>query len=314
MNEFELIKRCFSNWAVTNPALLTGIGDDCLVWQASQPLVVSTDTAVAGRHFPTQASASQVAQRAFLPALSDLAAMAATPAFFTLAITLPSATSETWLLSFAGRLRQLAEQYQMVLAGGDTTAGEQLTVTIAVHGHSQQPVLRSSAQAGDDIWVTGTLGQAAAALPFVLGQARAPAPQCWLQAYWQPAPPIAFAQAVAKRINSAIDISDGLIGDAQHLAERSAQALHIDLDLLPLDAELAALGEQGLKYAVSGGDDYQLLFTAASHQRDALAAQAELYNTRLSRIGTVSGAEPSVQWYQGGQQTALPWCGYQHFE
>jgi thiamine-monophosphate kinase len=329
MHEFELIKRCFADWPVQHSQVLTGIGDDCLVWQDPRPLVISTDTAVIGRHFPVDASPAQVAGRAFLPALSDLAAMAATPAFFTLALTLPKQlsglseisglsesaeqTSESWIIAFASELRRLAIQHQCMLAGGDTTAGDQLTLTLSMHGTCAQPVLRSGAQVGDRVWVTGQLGQAAAALPHILAGKEAAAPSAWLDAYWQPKPQIELAERLAALLHSAIDISDGLIGDAGHLARSSQVDLHLQLNALPLDVDLRALGERGLQYALAGGDDYQLCFTAAADASAQIEQIAQAVGVQVSQIGAVRQGSGQLHWYDGDQQLDLPWQSFEHF-
>ena len=313
MNEFELIKQCFADWPVQHPNVLRGIGDDALVWLDPEPLVISVDTAVIGRHFPTFATPEQVANRAFLPAISDLAAMTATPAFFTLALTLPAQLNGEWVVRFAARLRQLAQQYNIALAGGDTTRGEQLTITISVHGRCPHPVLRSAAKVGDDVWVTGQLGQAAAALPFVLDQTEAHAPLSWLAAYWQPQPPVAFACALQGCIHSAIDLSDGLQGDAGHLAQQSGLNLVLNVDALPMDDDLKALGEKGLQYATSGGDDYQLLFTADKMTRNEIEQLAFEHQVLVTRIGHTEAGNREIRWYDGGREVTLPWQSFTHF-
>lgn len=313
MNEFSLIQRCFADWSVRHPNVLQSIGDDCLVWSGSQPLVVSADTAVAGRHFPVWATPEQVAQRAFLPAISDLGAMTATPAFFTLALTLPAELNEDWSVRFARRLRALAEDYGIMLAGGDTTSGGTLTVTISVHGTCAHPVLRSGAQPGDHIWVTGQLGQAAAALTPILERQPDTVPEAWLNAYWSPEPPVSFATRLQGCIHSAIDLSDGLSGDAAHLAQASECDLAIHLDRLPLDQVLAALGEAGLTFAVAGGDDYQLLFTAdpmADREILALAAKAGVL---VSKIGDVQAGKGDIHWYDSGRKRQVSWQSFTHF-
>lgn len=313
MHEFQLIEKYFSGWPVSCGNLKLGIGDDCLIWQGEGPLVVSTDTAVQGVHFPLAASGEQVAARAFLPALSDLAAMAAKPEFFTLALSLPATTNEDWLAAFAQQMRCFAEQYDIALAGGDTTRSSVITVTVNVHGSCETPVLRSGARPGDDIWVTGDLGGAAAAVPFVTGADSAIAEQGWLAAYWRPQLAVEFAQQVRPLINSAIDISDGLMGDAGHIARASQVDLHLNLAALPLAVGLAAKGEEGLKLAVSGGDDYQLCFSAAAHQRESIEQVAAGLSQKITRIGRAEEGEGRVSWYDGEQSITLPWQGYQHF-
>jgi thiamine-monophosphate kinase len=314
MTEFELIQKCFSNWNVESPNVVQGIGDDCLVWLDPEPLVISTDTAVIGRHFPVFSTPEQVAARAFLPAISDLAAMTATPSFFTLALTLPSHQNNEWVSRFAAQLRLLAEEYQIMLAGGDTTQGEQLTVTISVHGRCPHPVLRSGAKIGDDIWVTGSLGQAAAALPYILEQREADAPnEEWISAYWLPQPPVMFARELQGCIHSAIDLSDGLLGDAQHIAQRSNLELAINVNHLPLDADVFAQKEDGLRLALTGGDDYQLLFTADPIAGEEILHVAEEHGVTVTHIGEVKEGKPSVRWYDSGREISLPWKSFTHF-
>jgi thiamine-monophosphate kinase len=314
MNEFELIQQCFADWSVQHPQVLQGIGDDCLVWLDPEPLVISTDTAVVGRHFPEFSTPEQVAMRAFLPALSDLAAMTAKPAFFTLALTLPEGLDQAWTIAFAKQLRTLAETHQIMLAGGDTTSGERLTVTINVHGTCPHPVLRSGAKPDDDVWVTGHLGQAAAGLSYVLDKQEALAPNpAWVQAYWQPQLPMTLASQLQGCIHSAIDLSDGLLGDAMHIAKRSDVEMTLQVDKLPLDGPLKALGEAGLKFAVSGGDDYQLLFTAAPMVHKEIQHLAKTCATQVTCIGKVKEGKPAVRWYDGDHELTLPWQSFTHF-
>lgn len=313
MHEFDLIKQCFANWPQQHDDVAVGIGDDCLLWMGTGPLLISTDTAVIGRHFPAFSTPGQVAQRAFLPAISDLAAMGATPAFFTLALTLPQGLNQEWVIAFAQRLKELSDQMGCMLAGGDTTKGDQLTVTISVHGTCAHPFLRSGANIGDDIWVTGHLGQAAAALPNILAQNESVLPKAWLQAYWQPEPPVALAQQLVGIVHSAMDISDGLAGDASHLAIASDVDLDIDVSTLPLDADLMALGEQGLQYAVAGGDDYQLLFTADPSVRREIEQLSSESGVKVTNIGIVREGNGQVRWYDKEQLIDLPWQSFQHF-
>ncbi|MDN3648396.1 thiamine-phosphate kinase [Reinekea marina] len=313
MHEFDLIKQCFTNWPQQHNDVAVGIGDDCLLWMGTTPLVVSADTAVSGRHFPEFASPEQVAQRVFLPAISDLAAMGAKPAFFTLALTLPKRFNDDWVIAFAKRLQQLSVQTQCMLAGGDTTQGEQLTITLSVHGTCAHPLLRSGANVGDDVWVTGWLGQAAAALPAVLSRQENTVPNAWRQAYWQPQPPLKFAEQLVGIVHSAMDISDGLAGDAQHLAKASQVDLALNLNSLPLDEPLRALGEEGVRHAVAGGDDYQLLFTADSSVQREILALANTENVNVTKIGSVQAGSGSVKWYDNQQLIDLPWQSFQHF-
>lgn len=313
MREFELISQCFDHWGLQHANVVQGIGDDCLIWHNPKPLVISTDTAVIERHFPAHASPAQVANRSFLPALSDLAAMGATPAFFTLALTLPASLKGDWIVEFSQQLRALSQQYQCLLAGGDTTAGDQLTITISVHGTCEHPILRSGARIDDDIWVSGTLGRAAAALPAILSKNETDVPLMWLSAYWQPTPQVTLGQELLGHIHSAIDVSDGLLGDAGHIAQQSGVDFHIELNDIPMDSQLRALGEKGLKLALAGGDDYQLCFTAKPTERRVITDISQRLNTPVTRIGKVKAGEGRVHWYDNGQPKEFDWQSFEHF-
>lgn len=314
MTEFELIERCFSGWSLSDPGLLVGQGDDCLVWQDPAPLAMSIDSAVAGRHFPVDATPEQVAQRAFLPAVSDLAAMGAEPAFFTLALTLPAVVDDTWLLAFGRRLRELAGQWGLVLAGGDTTAGPCTVISVQVHGRVRDPLLRSGARPGDDVWVSGQTGLAAAALPYVLDPNHPPAPEAWLAAYWQPEPRIALGQELVGVATSAIDVSDGLAADLGHLARASGVHIDIACEQIPIEAELdARLGDRLWDAVLTGGDDYELAFTAPPEQRRRLSDISEALSLPLTRIGGVAAGDAGVQIRHNGRPVNLARGGFQHF-
>lgn len=314
MTEFELIQQCFSSWPVTNPALMLDQGDDCLIWQTPQPLAISIDTAVEGRHFPEWASGAQAAQRAFLPSLSDLAAMGATPAFFTLALTLPSPLNETWLMDFSARLQQLASDHQMVLAGGDTTSGPVPVISIQVHGTVQQPLKRSAAIAGDDVWISGYTGLAAAAIQALLQDRHADIPDAWQQAYWQPQPRIALGQVLVGKAHAAIDISDGLWADLAHIARASQVHIELEAERLPMHASLEGLPQsEALKLILTGGDDYELAFTAAEEQRDAISLLSQQLGLPLTRIGQARAGDAEVSVMHNGKPMTLDHQGFEHF-
>ncbi|MHA7881153.1 MAG: thiamine-phosphate kinase [Saccharospirillum sp.] len=314
MTEFELIEQCFAHWPVTHPDLRLGQGDDCLIWQSPEPLAMSIDTAVQGRHFPDWASGAQAAQRAFLPAVSDLAAMGGTPVFFTQALTLPRPLNEAWLLDYAERLKQLASDYQMALAGGDTTAGPVPVISIQVHGTAQKPLKRSTAQDGDDVWLSGHTGLAAAAIAALLQDQNAAIPQAWQDAYWQPQPRIALGQALVGKAHAAIDLSDGLWADLAHIAKASGLSIELHADHLPLHDSLAGVPQaQALKWMLTGGDDYELAFTAAQHQRDTLLGLSETLGLPLTRIGKVVAGDAAVIVRHNGKRLTLEQQGFEHF-
>ncbi|MGK4342435.1 thiamine-phosphate kinase [Ectopseudomonas oleovorans] len=317
MGEFELIRRYFAAapCAQGGAGVVLGIGDDCalLALPAGEQLVVSTDTLAAGVHFPDACDAFLLGQRALAVSASDLAAMGATPLAFTLALTLPSA-SETWLAEFARGLQQMAENCSLALVGGDTTRGP-LSLTLTVFGRvpSGQALLRSGAQVGDLLCVGGALGDAAGALPLVLGQREAAADisEALLARYWSPQPQLALGQALRGRATAALDISDGLLADCGHIAKASQVALKIELEQVPLSAALRAFaGEQQARLcALGGGDDYRLAFTLPP----ALLADLQADWPEIRVIGRVQAGTGVELLDAAGQPIEPPRGGYQHF-
>lgn len=315
MTEFELIDACFSGGLVRDKGLLLGQGDDCLIWHDPAPLAMSIDTAVAGRHFPEHATPERVAQRAFLPAVSDLAAMGAEPAFMTLALTLPTPLDEDWTRRFARRLLQLADQYGLQLAGGDTTAGPVRVISIQVHGRVQRPLKRGGAEPGQDVWVSGQPGRAAAVLPAILEEREADQPQSWLDAYWQPEPRLLLGQALTGIASAAIDVSDGLVADLEHIARASGVAVELAVERLPLADDLPErLGfEQAVARVLGGGDDYELAFTAATQARGSLEDLSRQLALPLTRIGRTVAGDAGVTIRHNGAIYRPTRPGYQHF-
>lgn len=312
MDEFELIETCFRGAGPSDSGLLLGNGDDCLIWRDPVPLAMSIDTAVAGRHFPADASPERIAQRALLPALSDLAAMGAEPAFFTLALTLPQPLDEPWVRRFAVRLAELGQEHGLVLAGGDTTAGPALVISIQVHGRAEEALHRAGARPDEDVWVSGWPGRAAAALPAILDGREAELPADWLAAYWEPRPRLDLGQALRGLASAAIDVSDGLAADLGHLARASGLGIELAVEDLPLAELTPRLGDAAIDTLLSGGDDYELAFTAATGWRRELASLARRLELPLTRIGHTRVGDAGVRIRHNGQ----PWRprpGYQHF-
>lgn len=269
MDEFALINRWFTGLGPRLPEVVEGVGDDCALLQLrpDEQLAISVDTSVADRHFPIQADPWAIGWRVLAVALSDLAAMGARPLGFTLAITLPE-MDEDWLDAFSQGLRALADQARCPLLGGDTTRGP-LSMTVQVHGavKAGHAWRRSGAQPGDVLALLGEVGLAHAGLRSMLKHpGRAQDRQHWTlleQAYLLPQPLLEAAQRLAQgcRIHAAIDVSDGLLVDLQHLLAASALGAQLALDQLRLaPALLAELEpEAALEAALSGGDDYALL-------------------------------------------------------
>ncbi len=327
LSEFEIIKRYFDT-PVQSPFVALGIGDDCAVIAptAGKQLLVSTDMMVQGRHFTLDASPEWIAQKALAVNLSDLAACGATPKAFFLSIALPQALAhDEWLAPFAQALHSLASKYGCALAGGDTTRSEVLTLSITVLGESPAPLLRSGAQAGDMVWVSGTLGDAALALALQQGQhtqlAFSDAQHAHLsQRLHTPSPRIKLGQALRGLASSCMDVSDGLAGDILHVLKASDVDATIDVDALPLSSELRTAQAAGLDvrpFALSGGDDYELLFTAPATQRQAVldaAASVGVTVTAIGQVGACEGVLPKLHWCDdAGQAVHYEGKGYQHF-
>jgi len=291
LGEFELIHRFFDRGPARRVEL--GVGDDCALLGPFAPgrsLAVSTDMLVGGRHFFDDAAPESVGHKALAVNLSDLAAMGASPLAFTLALALPAA-DEGWLEGFARGLFAIADRFDCELVGGDTTRGP-LNVCITVFGEVPLggALRRDGAQPGDDLWVSGDLGAAAFAVRERLA-GRAPPPAA-LARLERPEPRVALGAALRHLARSAIDLSDGLLGDLGHVCERSRVGAELRWAQVPLAACLRAQppAEQAA-CALGGGDDYELLFSAAPENRAAIAALAPALGLGLTRIGTVVSGE-----------------------
>jgi thiamine-monophosphate kinase len=317
MDEFGLIRQYFAAAPCAQAAagVALGIGDDCALLQLSpgEQLAISTDTLVAGVHFPDPCDAFLLGQRSLAVAASDLAGMGATPLGFTLALTLPVATPE-WLQGFAAGLNQMAQSCGLALIGGDTTRGP-LSLTLTVFGRlpAGQALLRSGAQVGDLLCVGGTLGDAAGALPLVLGQRQVAEHLAvpLLARYWSPQPQLALGQVLRSKATAALDISDGLLADCGHIAKASGVALQVELQRLPLSPELLALLDKPAAQAcaLSGGDDYRLVFTLPAVHLPALQAAG----WPVLVIGRVSAGEGVQLLDEQGVIITPRVRGYQHF-
>lgn len=268
-SEFLLIARYFSSLG-RGAAVDLSVGDDCAVLrlQPGERLATSTDTLVVGVHFPADAFPEDIGFRAVAVAVSDLAAMGARPIGMTLALTLPEA-DDFWLNAFSNGLAAAVAAFDIPLVGGDTTRGP-LTITVQVMGAlpPDSMLVRSGARAGDSLCVSGTLGDAAAALAFLRDEWQPEAEQAefLLGRFYRPQARLELGAALLGTASSAIDISDGLLADAGHIAAASGVGLSIDPALLPLSKALQChpSSEQALLWALAGGDDYELCFTLAA--------------------------------------------------
>jgi len=317
MGEFELISHYFAAapCAQGGEGVGLGIGDDCALLNlpAGEQLAVSTDTLVAGVHFPAGCEPLLLGQRSLAVAASDLAAMGATPIGFTLALTLPEVSAQ-WLQAYAEGLNRMARHCGLSLIGGDTTRGP-LSITMTVFGRvpAGQALVRSGARAGDLLCVGGELGNAAGALPLVLGerQAEAALAEPLLAHYWSPSPQLALGQALRGKASSALDISDGLLADCGHIAKASQVALQVDLEQLPLSpALLGFFGHAGAQHAaLSGGDDYVLAFTLAPAHLSSLQRDG----WPIHVVGRVLDGQGVSLHDRQGQDITPTVRGYQHF-
>lgn len=304
LTEFSLISRFFSHLG-RGTAVELGVGDDCAILrlEAGERLATSVDTMLVGVHFPPETLPEHIAWRAVSAAASDLAAMGARPLGMTLALTLPEA-DEAWLADFSKGLAAAVAEYALPLVGGDTTRGP-LTMSVQVMGAlpADRGLLRSGAVAGDHVYVSGTLGDAAGALAVLRGewqpeQAHA---HYLLDRFNRPRARLALGRELLGRATAAIDISDGLLADAAHIASASGVKIRIDTNQLPLSPALRSHGSRDtiLRWALAGGDDYELCFSLPAGEHPPAG---------VSRIGEVEA---------GAGVECLPaidtGAGYQHF-
>ncbi|PYF79507.1 thiamine-phosphate kinase [Marinomonas alcarazii] len=316
MKEFELIQNIFQASVMANTQgrgdLLLGIGDDCAQVQVpqGQSLVFSMDTLVEGRHFPFDADPVDIGYRAVASCVSDLAAMGAKPAFFTLGLTIPN-SDPSWLAGLAQGMAELAEPIGLALVGGDTTKGP-LTITLQVHGYveADMALKRSGAKVGDDIYVTGLLGDAAAAVPIVTGELQVSSERFdyFYDRYWRPTPRLIAGMALKRVAHSMMDISDGLAQDIQHILKASGAGAKIDASRLPISSELRYWQpESAISLALTGGDDYELCFTAPKEQAAEIALITQTLSLPCTKVGEIVAEGFSIQGYDGEAS------GWQHF-
>lgn len=320
--EFALIARHFTRPGLRLPPSVTlGIGDDCALLNpaAGHQLAVSTDMLVEGRHFLAGVAPDTLGHKALAVNLSDLAAMGARPLGFTLALSLPSA-DDAWLAAFARGLFALADAHACPLVGGDTTRGP-LNICITVLGEvpAGQALRRDAARPGDDLYLSGRTGEARLALELLRGcdWALAACPEALprLRSRLEsPTPRLALGRALAGMAGAAIDVSDGLAGDLGHILDASGVGAEVRLDDLPVAPELAALPlAQRLECLLHGGDDYELLFTAAPGSRAAIDAAARDCQTPVRRIGQIT-TRPGLRLLDAaGHAQALAARGFDHF-
>jgi thiamine-monophosphate kinase len=313
--EFALVDLIREHCAVARADVRLGIGDDTalLAVPVGQLLAVSTDTLVAGVHFPRDAEAFDIGWKSLAVNLSDLAAMGAEPAWASLALTLPGADAH-WVGEFADGFADLAREHGVALVGGDTTQGP-LSVTVTMHGFVPQgaALTRAGAHAGEGVYVTGTLGDAAAGLRQMLS--KTVGDPHLLERLHRPTPRVAQGLILRERASACIDVSDGLVADLGHICAASGVGAEIDADSLPASPGLAAVFDAAARrqFQLAGGDDYELCFTAPDAVASGLLrdlADSGCAATRIGRIVAGSGVRVHDA---HGRPVTLPRAGWEHF-
>lgn len=318
MKEFELIKRYFSEQVIKRKDVILGIGDDCALVQSleSHNIAITTDTLVAGVHFPLETSARAIGHKVVAVSLSDLAAMGAEPAWLSLAITLPS-IDENWIKDFCAGVFELCEYFNVQLIGGDTTQGP-LSITVTAQGTIplDKHITRSGAKAGDWLFVSGELGDAALALQYLQGDINLEeAYQASIQRKLDfPQPRVLLGQVLREYATAAIDISDGLAADLAHICSSSGVGVNLVLDNLPLSTALRdTLGlDEAYKLALVGGDDYELLFTVSDDNKVAMETAISNTGVAITCIGQLNSSH-KIKTLLNGEPVYFDLQGFEHF-
>ena len=316
MSEFDLIARIRQR-AASRADVIVGIGDDAAILSVSpgKQLVVAMDMLNIGVHFPAETAPTDIGWKALAVNLSDLAAMAATPAWCTLSLSLPQ-PDEAWLDGFLDGFLDLAARHDVALVGGDTTRGP-LSVCVTAHGFIDPcgALLRSGACVGDDVWVTGTLGDAAAALR--QWQSHRPIDPVLRARFDRPTPRVAAGRVLAGIAHACIDISDGLLADLGHVCRASRVGAEIEVDALPVSDALIAAFDIATRHELqaAGGDDYELCFTAPKTARPAVHDAMDACDVPATRIGRITADAGDILLRDAaGAAWSLPRAGYVHFE
>lgn len=318
--EFDLIARYFDRFRSNRRDVELGIGDDCALLTVAdkQLLAISTDTLVSGIHFLPDIDPADLGYKSLAVNLSDLAAMGADPAWLSLALTLPN-VNEDWLQAFSDSLFDQLNYYGMQLIGGDTTRGP-LSLTLTIQGlvPEGRALTRAGARIGDWIYVTGTLGDSAAGLAILQNELLVDNDsdrEELIHRHLRPQPRVLQGQALRDLASSAIDISDGLTSDLQHILKASKCGARIELGALPYSAALLRQvdAEQALRWALSGGEDYELCFTVPEINRGALEVALSNTGAGYTCIGQIGPQSEGVKFLREGKAVELDFRGFDHF-
>lgn len=319
VKEFDIIDHFFVNRGYQRKDVCLGIGDDCAITQVPEGLclAVTTDTLVAGVHFPLDTPAEAIAHKALAVNLSDLAAMGAEPAWFSLSLSLPEPDND-WLEAFSYSLFELSEYYSVQLIGGDTVKGP-LSVTITAHGFvpKDQALMRSGAKPGDLIYVTGTLGDAGAGLDIVQNKKQV-SEHCrnyLVNRLNYPAPRMLAGTALRRIASACIDVSDGFVSDLQHILNKSQCGARVQVDQLPLSIALTESCEieEAISYALYSGDDYELIFTVSEEQKGNLDIALASANIKATCVGHLTGHKLKLELRDKDQAYQALGTGFEHF-
>ena len=312
--EFGLIARYFTKGS---PSARLGVGDDCALLEPGKTIAASMDMLVEGTHFFPRADSFLLGKKTLSVNLSDLAAMGAKPRWAMLALSMPC-VDEDWLEGFSKGFFEVAKRYSVDLVGGDTTRGA-LALCVQIMGEvdAESALRRDMARAGEDVWVSGTLGDAALGLAHAKGEIRLEdrdAAFC-LGALHDPVPRVELGLALCGISRCAIDISDGFCADLLHILERSGVSAEIDFAALPVSNamekyRMESVGESAI---LSGGDDYELCFTASPDQRPAIEELGNALGIRLSRVGRIGAGKGLAVLDDKGRRMGLGKAGYEHF-
>jgi thiamine-monophosphate kinase len=315
MDEFEIIRLFFQKQQAIS-SIPIGIGDDGAIVQPSsnKNLIVTTDTSISGVHFPVNSEVSDIGYRAVVVNVSDIAAMGGNAKWMTLALTL-NVFDHSWLDRFSKGLFEAAKEYGISLIGGDTTRGEDNIITIQMIGevNPDEEITRNKAKEGDLIFVTGTVGDAAAGLDQFVSHE--PKNIYLMKRFFRPSARIEIGQALKNIASSAIDISDGLYADTQKLLKASGLGGHLKIDQIPLSDEIIKLYNEKMiiDFALSGGDDYELLFTAPNDSLTKIQRISNQLNQRITVIGEVDNSM-KMRCSNNGKPFEYYSDGYLHFK
>ena len=318
MKEFDLIKRFFADQAVNRKDVILGIGDDCALIQPAerQHIAVTTDTLVAGVHFPNETAPRAIGHKVIAVSLSDLAAMGAEPTWLSLALTIPKA-DEAWLTEFCAGLFELCEYFNVQLIGGDTTQGP-LSITVTAQGLTpvDRHITRAGAKVGDWLYVTGEIGDAALALQHILGNVAIESvfKDQILTKLDYPKPRVLAGQTLREYASSAIDISDGLISDLEHICKASKVGANLVLDALPISTIMrdTVSEEKAIELALTGGDDYELLFTVSEDNKVGMETTFTHSGIKFSCIGQINATE-KITTTLNNKPSEINSKGFEHF-